>query len=82
MIRWELGNGKTILLTQAQFNKVLDDDLELERILAEDQGVFIEDVFEEIKVKEFKEISYPEEPKIEDLPDEIINDIKKEFDGT
>ena len=81
-IRWEV-NGKTVLLTQAQFNRILDGDDEfLELLVANDDGVFIEDPFENIKVKEFKDITYPEDPIIEDLPDQEIDKIKEQFNGT
>lgn len=81
MVRYELGNGKTILIS---FEDWLDmtDEKEQEYI-ARDQGFFVEDPFKEPNYKEFEPKNYniPEvDGYVESLDENFIEEIKKEID--
>lgn len=74
-------NGKTVMLTIEQ---VLDlDDEGIQELIAKNQGMEINDPFQDIKFKDFssKHYSVPDiEGVIDPLDEEIIEEIKKEID--
>lgn len=77
MIKYNLGNGKTVLLTMEQFLNL--DDLKLQEMIAANAGVEEADYpFGDFSYKGQK-VEDDLDIEIEKIPNDIIEDIKKEF---
>lgn len=78
MIRFELPTGRTVMLTAEKWLSLTDEDIQ--KLIAEDKGVFISDPFDDFDYKESRKLNLPE-LEVEDLDEETIKQIKKEIDG-
>lgn len=85
MVRYELGNGKTILITLAEYLDMTDE--QFQKKISEDAGVFIIDPFSNFDSRErmdpFENVngntSIPNLPDI--IPNEELDDIKKKTEN-
>lgn len=82
--KYQLPTGKTVILTDDEFFD-LDDD-KLQQLIAEDRGIFLENPFEDLNLREFKKFDNNDEiiilddlPNIEEIPIEVIKNIENEF---
>lgn len=77
MIKYNLGNGKTVLLTMEQFLNL--DDMKMQEMIANNAGVEIDYPFGDFSYKgQSKDDDINIE--IEQLPIDEIEKIKKEFE--
>jgi hypothetical protein len=85
MMRYELGNGKTILISFEEWLEM--DDLFIQKKKAEDAGIFITDPFnnfdgkERIENFEVKEIIKTKVPDEANIAPEELDEIEKQFNS-
>jgi hypothetical protein len=77
VVRYNLANGKTVLLTMDQYLD-MTDELE-QKLMAADSGIEINNPFADF-TNTSQNTDEELELDIEEIPIEIIKDIKKEFD--
>lgn len=87
MVRYELGNGKTIFISMEDYLDMTDE--KLQEYIAKDSGYMVEDPFNEPNFKDFSLKNYEVlnvdvivDPLDEDIVEEIIKEIKKEIDDS
>lgn len=78
-MRYQLPTGKTCTISLEQFLSMTD--LDLEALIAADCGSFLEDPFSDFDAIEHKDKPKIESeiPQVEEIPEEEIEQIKKEL---
>lgn len=77
-VRYNLPTGKVVLLTDDEFWNL--DDEKIQELIAFDRGIFIDDPFMDIKVKDFKPLLDIPDLELDELPEDIKKEIDKEFE--
>lgn len=79
-MKYQLQTGKTINISLEQFLTMTD--LDLEALIAADSGSYVDDPFSDLDATEHKDKSKIESeiPQVEEIPEEEIEQIKKELE--
>lgn len=77
MIKYQLRTGKTVLLTTEQWLNLTDEDEQ--KLMANDVGMEINDPFQDFNHRSQNSDEQDIDIELEELPDEEIVRIQKEF---
>lgn len=81
MVKWQLPTGKTILITMDEWFDMTDE--KIQKKISEDAGTFINDPFANFDARDKNDSieGVNEEIPIIEIPNEDLEDIKKELEN-